>query len=257
MAECVASVEQVLSLTKLCAQIILENGGETYRAEETVYRICRATGYTDSDVVALPTGVFINVCGACGNAGTAVRRIKKRTFNLRAVATVNSTARDLIAGRITADEALCRLQRLRQQPAGDKWLLILAAGLSSGSFALLFKGSLFDFAVATVCGMLVQFMEGFIHNDDVFNFAVSLLGGSLIGLISVAAIRLFHMGDLQKIITGAIMPLLPGVAMTNAIRDTMRGDLVSGVTRAAEALLVVTALALGVGVVLKTYYALV
>ena len=56
---------------------------------------------------------------------------------------------------------------------------------------------------------------------------------------------------LKLIIIGAIMPLLPGLAMTNAIRDTMRGDLVSGVARGAEALLVAVALGTGAGLVLK------
>ena len=49
---------------------------------------------------------------------------------------------------------------------------------------------------------------------------------------------------------GAVLPLLPGLAMTVAIRDTMRGDLVSGVARIAEALLVAACVAVGVGAVL-------
>lgn len=47
------------------------------------------------------------------------------------------------------------------------------------------------------------------------------------------------------------MPLLPGLSMTNAIRDTINGDLVSGSARALEALLACVAIAAGVGVVLS------
>ena len=47
------------------------------------------------------------------------------------------------------------------------------------------------------------------------------------------------------------MPLLSGLLMTNAVRDTMYGDLMSGVTRAVEALLLATAVALGVFVGLE------
>ena len=42
------------------------------------------------------------------------------------------------------------------------------------------------------------------------------------------------------------MPLLSGLLMTTAMRDTMYGDLISGVTRAVEALLLAGAVALGV-----------
>lgn len=254
MAEEDAQLNDIIALTRLCAQIILENGGETYRAEETVYRICRALGLGGSDVVALPTAVFITICRDGVTTGTAVRRIRKRTFNLQAVESVNEISRQLIKGKITVREALDRLDNLKELRPGNPLIPIIAAGMSSGCFALLFKGSVFDFTAAALCGMLVQFVAGCLKLDDLFNFAISILGGILIGIGSVAAVRIAGIGHLERIITGAMMPLLPGIAMTNAIRDAMRGDLMSGVTRAAEALLMVVALAFGVGVVLKIYY---
>jgi uncharacterized membrane protein YjjP (DUF1212 family) len=42
------------------------------------------------------------------------------------------------------------------------------------------------------------------------------------------------------------MPLVPGLAITNAVRDLMGGDLVSGLSKGAEALL--TAFAIGAGI---------
>ncbi len=59
---------------------------------------------------------------------------------------------------------------------------------------------------------------------------------------------------MNVIIIGSIMPLVPGVAFTNAIRDTIEGNLVSGVSRAVEALIVAASIATGVGVILKLYY---
>ena len=79
----------------------------------------------------------------------------------------------------------------------------------------------------------------------------SLIGSALTTAFALLITGLFSMGDTSPIIIGAIMPLLPGLAMTNAIRDTMRGDLVSGVARGAEALLVAVALGTGAGLVLK------
>ena len=52
------------------------------------------------------------------------------------------------------------------------------------------------------------------------------------------------------------MPLLPGLAMTNAIRDTIRGDLLSGIARATEALLIASSLAAGAGAIIYTAYTL-
>ena len=46
------------------------------------------------------------------------------------------------------------------------------------------------------------------------------------------------------------MPLVPGVAITNAIRDTMSGDFMSGLSRGMEAVFSALAIAFGVGIVL-------
>lgn len=53
------------------------------------------------------------------------------------------------------------------------------------------------------------------------------------------------------VIVGSIMPLLPGVALTNGIRDFISGDLISGVSRVSEALLTAIAIAVGIGSALK------
>jgi uncharacterized membrane protein YjjP (DUF1212 family) len=62
------------------------------------------------------------------------------------------------------------------------------------------------------------------------------------------------MVNYNSIIVGCMMPLLPGLAMTNAIRDTIRGDLISGIARATEALLVASSLAAGTGVTIYMAY---
>ena len=47
------------------------------------------------------------------------------------------------------------------------------------------------------------------------------------------------------------MLLVPGLAITNAIRDTIAGDLVSGIARAVEAFLTAIGVAVGTGVILS------
>lgn len=247
-----------IALTKTCARIILENGGETYRAEETVYRICQSLEFDEIDVVAIPTGVFITVCKDGMSSGTAVKRIRTRTVNLEAINAVNDLSRHMYEHKITLDEACRQVKEICRNVGSkpsrrQKLISIVAAGMSSGFFALLFGGGVRDFIAALICGMAVQLAANSIKIGDTFNFAISILGGLMIGVGSVLSVKILG-GNLEKIISGAMMPLLPGIAMTNAIRDTMRGDLLSGVARAAEALLVAIALAFGVGVVLRIYY---
>ncbi len=59
--------------------------------------------------------------------------------------------------------------------------------------------------------------------------------------------------NLDKTIIGSIMLLVPGLTITNAIRDTIAGDLLSGITKAAEAFLVAISIAVGTGAILSLF----
>ena len=72
-----------------------------------------------------------------------------------------------------------------------------------------------------------------------------LLGGVLCALIPLAFHALTGLGVVEAMIASAIMPLVPGLSMTNAVQDILRGDMVSGVTHAARAVMIAALLAGG------------
>ena len=70
-------------------------------------------------------------------------------------------------------------------------------------------------------------------------------------ILAIIAVH-FKLGfHVDKIIIGSIMLLVPGLAITNAIRDTIAGDLLAGISRAVEAFLIAIAIAIGSGIVLR------
>lgn len=72
-------------------------------------------------------------------------------------------------------------------------------------------------------------------------------------MVAILCREIFNMGNINIIIIGAMMPILPGLAFTNAIRDTMNGDLVSGVAKTGEVFQISVSIAFGVGTVLSVY----
>ena len=58
---------------------------------------------------------------------------------------------------------------------------------------------------------------------------------------------------IDKMVIGAIMNLVPGVAITNSMRDIIAGDLLAGQAKLVEALFIATAIALGAGMVLSLH----
>ena len=71
-------------------------------------------------------------------------------------------------------------------------------------------------------------------------------------VISIAAIfTKLGIAKNQDIITiASVMPLVPGILITNAIRDLLAGELLAGMSRGVEAALTAFAIGAGVAIVL-------
>ena len=228
------------------AQMVLENGGETYRVEETAMRMAAGLGLKDVNVVAFPTSIYVNVGDHC-----RIRRITHRGTNTTRLSRINDVSRKVERGEMNAKEAGHALEEIAADPGWHQLTLIAAYGVSAASFSLLFGGNIGSLLVALVIGMLVQSIQPLFSHISmgtlIFNFTGGLLTAALSELIAV----IIPYGSINAAIVGGIMPMLTGLLMTTAVRDTMYGDLVSGICRAVEALLLAGCVALGVFVGLK------
>ena len=134
--------EQKLNIVGAAAQLLLENGSETYRVEETARRMARGFGMEQVNIAAFPTSVFLEADGrAC------VRRISRRGTNSRRIAMVNEISREVEHGKLSAEQAERALERARSTPGFSQRVLIPAYALAAASFCLLFGGDAATFGV--------------------------------------------------------------------------------------------------------------
>ena len=235
-----------IRIVGLAAQMVLENGGETYRVEETALRMASGLGLEDVNVVAFPTSIFVNVGGH-----SRIRRITRRGTNTSRLAGINSVSRRVERGELDAAQAEAALEAIAQDTGFSQPMLIAAYGISAASFSLLFGGGLGAFIVSLLLGMLVQAIQPLFARTSMGTLLFNFCGGFLTALLSQWAAALTPFADVNAAIIGGIMPMLTGLLMTTAVRDTMYGDLISGIARAVEALLLAGCVALGVFVGLK------
>lgn len=240
-------VNQVARVAKLAAELMLKNGAETYRAEETARHICATFGY-ESDVIAFPTGIMLEI----GQDKAMIARVSKRDVDFMKIDRVNEISRELAAGTLALSDAEALLRGVDERRGWGLLSQSLIAAGSSAMFALMFLGGPFEIAAAGVCAFIAQAAVAKLDQEAGMSL-VSLAGGFLTAMSAILLTALFKTGDVDKIIISALMPLLPGLAMTNAIRDAMRGDLVSGVSRAGEALIRAVVLAAGAGLSISAW----
>lgn len=240
--------EKLLLLSLSVASGMLRNGGETYRAEDCAKRILSAGNATDIEVFAIPTSILITVVFGTETLTRSVS-VKERDINLTNLDKINTISRSVSEGGMTPDAAIAAMDSL-ERTAPNPYLLGFCSAVSSSAFSVLFGGSFLDMAISFLAALITNASIKFFKKTTGYGFLTALSGSVMTAVFARLAVLFFAGANLQAVIIGGIMPMLPGLSLTNAVRDTINGDIVSGSSKATEAALQAIAIAAGVGIVL-------
>ncbi|SHI52020.1 Uncharacterized membrane protein YjjP, DUF1212 family [Geosporobacter subterraneus DSM 17957] len=248
--------KKILILALFAGQIMLENGAETYRVEDTIIRICKAYGVSHVESFVTPTGIFVSISSDQkeDQVITMVKRIRTRSIDLNKVSMVNDFSRTLTLNRISFEEGMSRLKDINRIPKYPQFLRTFCAGMASAFFGILLGASIKDFISSFLIAMIVYNGVTMIGKKNSNLFLENAIGGILASLLAILSVQINLGTNLDKIIISSIMILLPGVSITNAVRDSIAGDLLSGISRAAEAFIIAISIAVGVGIVIHLWF---
>ncbi len=238
----------IMETAVLAGEIMLSSGAETYRVEDTMCHILRTSECAKIEAFALMTGIVTTIDDEClTQPMTVVKTINDRSTNMNNIIKVNEISRAYCSGRITLEEAYRQLEHVQEKQYSSTILNVATALIGTG-FAMMLGGTIQDVLAATIVGLCLACcmmlgkkirMNGII--SDIFSCMVMTL--CTMGLMNSGMPAI----NMDIVIVSAIMPIVPGVAITNAIRDTLQGDYLSGCARILEAFLKAASIALGVG----------
>jgi uncharacterized membrane protein YjjP (DUF1212 family) len=237
---------EIMEVCLLAGKIMLQSGGETYRVEDTMMRIAASFGIDNTHSYVTPTGIIFSAEGT-EPTKTKLIRISERSTDLKKVSIVNSISRRISSGEVNLQEALAQLREIDSLNLTFPFMIqVAAASVASGCFMIMFNGGWSDFIPAMLSGGLGYLSFIYFHRFVPIKFFSEFLASFIIGLLSFLFVKIGVGHHLDKIIIGSVMTLVPGLLVTNAIRDLMAGHLVSGLSKGAEAFL--TAFAIGSGI---------
>jgi uncharacterized membrane protein YjjP (DUF1212 family) len=242
---------EIIDVCLLAGKIILESGADTHRVEDTMIRMASAFGRTEAHSFSTPTAIIFSLDGE--NPVSKLIRIPHRSTDLRKVALVNSISRAITNKELTLKEAYVQLKELEKKNLTYPiWVQIFAAFITSGCFTIMFDGQWNDFIWACLAGGLGFACLIFLHRLLEVRFFAEFIASFVIGVVAFLIVRLDLGWDLDKIIIGAVMPLVPGLLITNAARDLITGHLLSAQAKMADAGLTSLAIGAGIAVALVT-----
>jgi uncharacterized membrane protein YjjP (DUF1212 family) len=239
--------DDLISTAVEVGYLLITNGGEIYRAEESMLRIFRAYGVETGEVFAIPTFINATVSTPQGRPVTKIRRIFSRETNMDRVEQVNDLCRRIC--RTTPDFAYIRreLARIEGRPSFSFPVQVAAFALVAFSFTLFYGGNYADALTALFCGAVIKLVCHVLEKFRVNSFFVNILASFAAAAVALGAAHWWAVLSYDKIIIGALMNLVPGIAITSFMRDIIAGDLIAGILRLTESTLVAAAIAIGAG----------
>ncbi|HIX76463.1 MAG TPA: threonine/serine exporter family protein [Candidatus Fusicatenibacter merdavium] len=242
---------EALDVASLAGDILLASGAEIFRVEETIFRIARAYGVESSDAFVLSSGIFLTAGSEKEEDFARVRHIPLSAARLDKVTAVNQLSREIVEGMHTPAEARERLLEIRNMPPKPRSHQVLASGIGSACFCFLFGGDPVDSLAAFAAGIVLYL---YLVRGRLSKIAANLSGGALVTLFGILLYQCGIGHHLGEMIIGSIIPLVPGVAFTTAIRDIADEDYIAGAVRMLDALLVTFCIAMGVGLVIMAWH---
>lgn len=227
------------------AVAMLVAGAEINRVEDTLMRLGRAYGAARMEVFVITSSVIVTMVFPDGQEQTQTRRVNNvASTDFRLLEEMNALSRRCCARPLPPAELHRQLQALLQAPV-RRLPLYLGSALGTGSLTVFFGGSLTDALAAALVALgiclLKQKLAPLCLNLVVFDLLAALLSG--LGICGLCALLPTLHAD--KVMIGDIMLLIPGLAMTNALRDILAGDTIAGLMRLIESLLWAGILACG------------
>ncbi|AQY50202.1 threonine/serine exporter family protein [Listeria weihenstephanensis] len=245
------SQDLLLDTCLLAGKVMMESGAEMYRVEDTMSRIAEAATEKKGISFVTPTGIFMTIQGS---SSVKMEQIPTRTINLEKVSKVNDLSREFTTKQISLGQFYTRLRSLDNEVKFYPiWLQIVAAAVVSGTLMMIFGGVWKDLIATCIIGAIGFVI--FYYGTEFFKvkFLAEFLAAFTVGLLSVIAISIGWGVSLDKMIIGGVMPLVPGVPITNAVRDLLAGHLLSGMARGTEALITAGTIGIGIAVVFRFF----
>lgn len=227
---------------------LMSSGAEIYRVEESMRRLLNAYRMDTAEVFAIPSCVIVSASAPDGCAVTRMRRVGAHGTDLEALERCNALCRRLCKQPLPLHEARILFSGLSERlPRYPLWRILLGYGLAPAFFAPLSGGNLRDALGAALgglaVGVCVLYGGRLTGSNSFFRTAVCA------ALASLAALFFVHIGigrHVDTVTISVLMLLVPGLALTNAMREMMGGDTISALARMADAILTAGAIALGV-----------
>lgn len=238
-------VENLFGLAMDIGEKMLISGAEVHRVEEAIKKMCLSFGATRVDVFIITSSMVATVFDDTGKTYTQTRRITTQATDFEKLHHLNNLARKICNTKMSENEIVEKLAKCENRKVYPLWLEIVCYAVIAGAFTLFFGGKGIEMVVSLVIGAIVRLGIWLTEKAIPNKIFTKFISAVIATFFAFLAINLGVIGSVDKVIIGNIMTLIPGIGLTNALRDLFTGDSIAGLLRSIEAVLIALAIAAG------------
>ena len=237
--------EEVLTCAINIGEQLLVSGAEISRVEDSIRRLCTSFGAERTDVFTITSSIIVTIYAPQFGAVTQTRRVAGQQYDLHRLELLNQLSRRICPEYLRLEETEAALEDIRRTPQYPFGVQLLTYALISASFSLFFGGSAADAVASGLIGVVLRYLDRSIRRTEANAFLSALICSCLGGLLAALSVRVGLGESVDMISIGNIMLLIPGIPLTNSLRDMFTGNTISGLLRFSEAILLALAIAFG------------
>ncbi|MBU6417722.1 MAG: threonine/serine exporter family protein [Xanthomonadaceae bacterium] len=230
------------------ARRLHQYGAAAPRLEQAIGNVAQQLGLA-CDVLSTPTSIVLSFSAPGGDGLadiTQVVRIAPGDVNLARLCRADEIADRVADGSLDPRRGMAQLRALgRPLSRAALWATIVSYGLSAASVAVLFRTSGPDALAAGVIGVLIGGIVVAGYGRPRLSAASDAIAALVATFIATMVSAWLLPLSLKLVVLSALIVLVPGMSLTNAVRELTSQHLASGVARFAGAAATILKLTFG------------
>ena len=227
-------------------------GAEIYRIEDSLTRVLKALGAVEVNVFVINSAIMLSVKTETETIVSDIRRSPARGTDLYKLDKLNTLCRRICSENMSYQEIIAEIDKIDAKMAYPFLLKYLGFSMISIAFCLIFGGGVLEALAALIVSLIVYPVIYVLERLRTGIFFKNIAASAAIALLAILFSAFILTVNIDKVIIGVFMNLVPGVSLVTSMRDIIAGDLIAGKNSLTEAILVAVGMALGAGIILAS-----
>lgn len=246
-------IEHLGSILLEIGSLLMSSGANSMRIRVTIDRIAKAFGF-HSELLITHRALMIHLENKNQQQTfNTLKRTSPHGVNFRMVSGISKMSWNVVHGRWSLDDINEELIRLKGLPHYPRIIILVFVSLAGLSFCRLFGGGIIEMSVtfaATFAGLFVRQEAMKKQFNPYLCIFFAAFTSSLISGLSVK----FNIGEhAQYAFATSVLYLIPGVPLVNSFSDLVDGNIMNGIVRGINGMMIAFAIAMGLALALFIY----